>query len=140
MTVPPLRRRVKRNFQISPEASPAVRFYVRVLRPASLIKRVHMKFHLSLGITLFLLAGASSYAAENGAALFKSKCAVCHGASGEGKPAMKAPAIKGTTLDTNRLTDHLMKGEATSKPPHNKGISGLTADQAKAIAAYVKTL
>jgi hypothetical protein len=34
----------------------------------------------------------------------------------------------------------LMKGEPTSKAPHNKAISGLTADQAKAIADYVKTL
>jgi hypothetical protein len=53
---------------------------------------------------------------------------------------MKAPALKGTSMDAAKIVDHLTKGEATSKPPHNKGISGLSADQAKAIADYVKTL
>jgi hypothetical protein len=33
-----------------------------------------------------------------------------------------------------------MKGETTSKPPHNKGMSGLTEGQAAAIADYVKSL
>jgi hypothetical protein len=36
--------------------------------------------------------------------------------------------------------EHLTKGEATSKAPHNKGISGLNEAQAKAIADFVKTL
>jgi mono/diheme cytochrome c family protein len=99
-----------------------------------------MKNGLIIGMALFLLAGTCSYAAPDGAALYKTKCAACHGPTGEGKPAMKAPAIKATTLDENRLTDHLMKGEPAAKPPHNKGMPGLKEDQAKAIAAYVKTL
>jgi len=78
-------------------------------------------------------------AAEDGAALYKSKCAGCHGANGEGKPAMKAPALKGTTLDAAKIVEHIRKGEPESKPPHNKGMS-VTEDQAKAIADYIKTL
>jgi mono/diheme cytochrome c family protein len=96
--------------------------------------------NLLIGMTLFVLSGTSSYAADEGAALFKARCAACHGATGEGKPAMKAPAIKGTKLDVNQLVDHLSKGEAASKPPHNKAMPGLKENQAKAIAAYVKTL
>jgi mono/diheme cytochrome c family protein len=88
---------------------------------------------------LLMIAGPASFA-EDGAALFTKKCAGCHGADGAGKPSMKAPAIKGTKLDANQLVDHLMKGEATSKPPHKKGMPGMTADQAKAIADYVLTL
>ena len=88
---------------------------------------------------LFLFVSTTSLA-QDGAALFKSKCAGCHGQNGEGKPAMKAPALKGTTLDASQIVQHLTKGEATSKPPHNKGIAGLTEDQAKSIAEYVKTL
>ena len=53
---------------------------------------------------------------------------------------MKNPAIKGTKLEVSQITEHLTKGESTSKAPHNKGMSGLNADQAKAIAEYVKTL
>ena len=103
-----------------------------------------MKCKLLFGITLvaalLLILPTLSSGAEDGAALYKKKCAGCHGASGEGKPAMKAPAIKGTSMDVDKIVTHLMKGEATSKAPHNKAISGLTEDQAKAIAEYVKTL
>jgi mono/diheme cytochrome c family protein len=89
---------------------------------------------------LLLFASAASWGAEDGAALYKKRCAGCHGASGEGKPGMKAPAVKGTTMDVDKLVEHLTKGEATSKAPHNKGMSGLGDEQAKAIAEYVKTL
>jgi mono/diheme cytochrome c family protein len=89
---------------------------------------------------VFLILSSASWAADEGAALYKTKCAGCHGASGEGKAAMKAPALKGTSLDASQIVEHLTKGESTSKPPHNKGISGLSEDQAKAIADYVKTL
>ena len=89
---------------------------------------------------LLLVAFTATWAADDGAALYKKKCAGCHGASGEGKPAMKAPALKGTSMDVDHLVAHLTKGESTSKAPHNKGISGLKDEQAKAIAEYVKTL
>ena len=53
---------------------------------------------------------------------------------------MKAPALKGTTMGADQIVAHITKGEPESKPPHNKGISGLNEGQAKAIADYVKTL
>ena len=53
---------------------------------------------------------------------------------------MKAPALKGTTKDASQIVEHIIKGEPGSKAPHNKGISGLTDEQAKAIAEFVKTL
>jgi mono/diheme cytochrome c family protein len=87
-----------------------------------------------------LILPTVSRAAEDGAALYKTKCSVCHGASGEGKPAMKAPALKGTALTADQIVQHITKGEADSKPPHNKGISGLTDAQAKAIADFVKSM
>ena len=96
-----------------------------------------MKCKLVVITMTFLLATSVSWAAEDGAAHYKKKCAGCHG---EGKPAMKAPALKGTALDASQIVNHLTKGEATSKPPHNKGISGLSAEQAQAIAEYIKTL
>lgn len=81
-----------------------------------------------------------SWGADDGAKLYKSKCAGCHGAAGGGKPAMKAPALKGTAKTTDQLAAHILKGEADSKPPHNKGVSGVNEAQAKAIADFVKTL
>jgi cytochrome c len=100
---------------------------------------MNCKFVLSLAAVL-LVGCSASWAADDGAALYKSKCAGCHGATGEGKPAMKAPALKGTKLEVSQIVEHLTKGESGSKAPHNKGIAGLNDGQAKAIAEYVKTL
>jgi cytochrome c len=91
-------------------------------------------------IALLLVASSASWAADDGPALYKTKCAGCHGANGEGKPAMKAPALKGTNLEAGQIAEKLTKGEPGSKAPHKKGIAGLTDDQAKTIADYVKSL
>ena len=95
---------------------------------------------IAIAAALVVTASTLSWAADDGAALYKTKCAGCHGADGAGKPALKAPALKGTNLEASRIVEHLTKGEPTSKPPHNKGMAGLTDAQAKAIADYVKTL
>src|SRR5215471_2409709 len=91
-------------------------------------------------VLLFCLAGSASWAADKGASLYKTKCSGCHGTSGEGKPAIKAPALKGTTMDADQIAQHILKGEPDAKAPHNKGMSGVNDEQAKAIAAYVKSL
>jgi mono/diheme cytochrome c family protein len=91
-------------------------------------------------VAMLLVASSAAWAADDGAALYKKKCAGCHGANGDGKPAIKAPALKGTSLETNQIADHITKGESGSKAPHNKGISGLDDEKAKAIAEYIKTL
>jgi mono/diheme cytochrome c family protein len=100
---------------------------------------MNCKFAVAVAAVL-LMAALTSWAADDGAALYKRRCAGCHGANGEGKPAMKAPALKGTKLEADQIAQHLMKGEPDSKPPHNKGMSGVSEDQAKAIADYIKTL
>lgn len=87
-----------------------------------------------------LSISALSWAAGDGATLYKSKCSGCHGTNGEGKPAVKAPALKGTKLDANQIVQHLTKGEPQSKAPHNKGMAGLSEEQAKAIADFIATL
>ena len=103
-----------------------------------------MKCNLFLAVTVFatslVFLPKPSAAADDGAALYKSKCAGCHGAQGEGKPAVKAPALKGTALTTDQIAAHITKGEASSKAPHKKGIAGVSAAQANAIAEFIKTL
>lgn len=94
----------------------------------------------TLGVTLLMAIPAASWAADDGAALYKSKCAGCHGAGGEGKSAVKAPALKGTALEADKIANHITKGEPNSKPPHKKGIHGVSEEQAKAIAEFIKTL
>ena len=99
-----------------------------------------MKQEFVVSVLTALLVTAVPASAGDGAAVYKSKCSGCHGADGEGKPAVKAPALKGTQLDAGQIAQHVMKGEATSKPPHNKAIAGLSEDQATAVAEYIKAL
>ena len=75
--------------------------------------------------------------AQDGAATYKAKCAGCHGADGQGKVG---PALKGTTLTDAQITDLLTKGEDAKKAPHKKALAGLSADDAKAVATFVKSL
>ena len=99
-----------------------------------------MRYRVLIALTAWLLTAPSASFAADGAALYKKKCAGCHGANGEGKSAMKAPALKGSALDVIQMVDHITKGEASSKAPHNRGMAGLSDEQAKAITEYVKTL
>jgi len=100
-----------------------------------------MKSKFLFGLTAILLATSlTASSQDDGAGLYKTKCAGCHGANGEGKSAMKAPPLKRTNLEINQLVEHITKGEPGSKAPHNKGIAGLSDEQAKAIAEYTKTL
>jgi mono/diheme cytochrome c family protein len=92
---------------------------------------------LAIAAALFVMVPTLSWAAEDGAALYKTKCAMCHGADGAGK---MGPALKGTKLSDAQIVDLLTRGEAGKKAPHTKAVAGVSADQAKAVAEYVKSL
>jgi cytochrome c len=99
-------------------------------------KELSMK--LKLTVAGVLLLATSAIAWGDGATLYKKKCAGCHGASGEGKG--KASALKGTQLDTSQIVDQIAKGKPGSKPPHSKGMAGMTPEHAQAIAEYIKSI
>ncbi len=92
-------------------------------------------------ILLVVVAIAVSIAlpafAADGAATYKAKCAMCHGPEGQGKTG---PALKGVSLTSDQIVDVLTKGAEAKKAPHKKPVSGLSADDAKAVAEYVKSL
>jgi mono/diheme cytochrome c family protein len=86
--------------------------------------------------TLAVSIAVPAFAAD-GAATYKAKCAACHGPEGQGKVG---PAVKGSSLSADQITNLLVKGEDAKKAPHKKAIAGVSADDAKAIADYIKTL
>jgi len=92
---------------------------------------------LAIAVALFALVPSLSWAAEDGAAIYKAKCAMCHGADGAGKVG---PALKGTKLSDAEITDLLTKGVAGKKAPHAKAVAGVSAEQAQAVAQFVKGL
>jgi mono/diheme cytochrome c family protein len=89
-------------------------------------------------ITLAAFAMLSSLGwAQDGATLYKSKCAMCHGAAGEGKIG---PSLQKISMSESQVADLLANGAAGKKAPHSKAVAGVSADQAKAIATYVVSL
>jgi cytochrome c len=82
-----------------------------------------------MAITAMLALSTGMLMAQDGATLFK-KCAMCHGASGEGK---MAPAIKGKDV-----TAVLANGGR--KAPHTAKFAGYTDEQIRTVADYVKGL
>ncbi len=87
---------------------------------------------------VMLLSVCASVSAQEGAALYKSKCAVCHGDAGQGKPKL-GEKLAGTTRSEGEIAALLSEGGG-KKAPHAKPINGLTAEQVKAVAAFVKSL
>jgi mono/diheme cytochrome c family protein len=94
-----------------------------------------MKRYMMMLTAVGLVSGIAW--AQDGAALYKAKCAMCHGAMGEGKVG---PSLQKTTLDQKQIADLLTNGAAGKKAPHAKAVSGLTAAQAGDVATYVGTL
>ena len=90
---------------------------------------------LAIAVALFIIVPSLSWA--QGADLYKTKCAGCHGADGAGKIG---PALKGTKLTDDEIVAFLTKGDEAKKAPHKKPISGLTEEQAKQVAKAVKDL
>jgi mono/diheme cytochrome c family protein len=68
----------------------------------------------------------------NGEKTYKAKCAACHGPNAEGKPAIKAPAIKG------KSAEEIQKQISTS--PKHTSVKNLTPAEVKDLAAYLGTL
>lgn len=98
--------------------------------------RITKPLALLLVIVFSLSLAVPAYAAD-GAATYKAKCSMCHGTEGQGKVG---PALKGTSLTADQIAEVLTKGNDAKKPPHKKPVAGLSADDAKAVADFVKSL
>lgn len=94
-----------------------------------------------IALALFLILPNLSWAAEDGAALYKAKCAACHGADLAGKPAAKIPSLLGD--DTKKasdaeLTDMIANGGKDKRAMHAFANKGVTADQVQMVIAYIR--
>jgi cytochrome c6 len=101
-----------------------------------------MKAMISIMALGVLLATALPAAADDAAALYKSKCQVCHGADGKGSAAgqklgvrdFHSPEVqKESDADLIKITK-----EGKGKMPKFEG--KLTDDQIKDLVKYIRTL
>jgi mono/diheme cytochrome c family protein len=94
-----------------------------------------------IALALFLVLPNLSWAADDGAAVYKAKCAMCHGADLAGKPAAKIPSLvtdeakKASDAD---LTEMIANGGKDKKASHAFAAKGVTPDQVKMVISYVR--
>ena len=81
----------------------------------------------TVAVSIPLLLWASHAFAADGAALFKAKCAGCHGADGKAEtPAaksMKVPALAGKGLEAEGVVKHVRSSEK------HKAVAGKLSDE-----------
>ena len=94
-----------------------------------------------IAVALFLILPNLSWAADDGATIYKTKCATCHGADLAGKPAAKIPSLvsddakKASDAD---LTDMITNGGKDKKATHAFVNKGVTPDQVKMVVSYIR--
>lgn len=87
------------------------------------------------------LAGSMCFA-ESGAAIYKTKCAMCHGPSGNPSASMAKMMHIKPVSDPSMKALSVAQIEAAIKGGKGRmrAVPGLTDPQVKAVAAYFKTL
>ncbi len=93
---------------------------------------------LTIAVALFILIPSLSWAGDDGATLYKTKCAACHGADAAGKPAAKIPSLVGD--DAKKASDADLEKAITEKPKHAGVAKALTPDQVKMLVSYIRSI
>lgn len=94
------------------------------------------------GLGVVLLFAGSLALADDGATIFKSKCAMCHGQDGKGFAAIHTPNFTDPKVQAS-LTDKQMEGiiksgkKGTSMPPFG---DKLKDDEIKDVISFIRTL
>lgn len=106
-----------------------------IMKTATLIKAFALiVVGIILTASLFIGSVGARTVDDDAAALYKAKCAACHGASAEKRFDATKPDAE--------LVETILKGKKAEKPPNmpSYGDKGITEDQAKALESYMKTL
>jgi mono/diheme cytochrome c family protein len=92
----------------------------------------------SIALALFILIPNLSWAADDGAGIYKAKCAVCHGVDAAGKPAANIPSLVSDGMKKSS-DDDLAKAVA-GKAKHPPAVKSLPPDQLKMVLNYIRSL
>ena len=92
---------------------------------------------MTIAVALFILIPNLSWA-DDGAALYKAKCAMCHGADAAGKPAAKIPSL--ISDEAKKKSDADLAKAVTGTAKHPPAVKSLAAGDVKAIVAYIRSL
>ncbi len=105
--------------------------------------RSKMLLGVFVGMAVMVIGASSARAADDGGALYKTKCAACHGPDGKGETSIgKADKIRDlASPDVQKQSDEELTGIITTgkgkMPAYGKS---LKPDQIKGLVSYVRTL
>jgi len=105
------------------------------------MKRTNVQRWAVLTALAAMLALPLSAGAQDAAALYKSKCAGCHGADGTGSPmGKKLGAHDFTSADVQKMSDSELTDTITNGKNKMPSYKSLTPEQIKGLVAYIRTL
>jgi mono/diheme cytochrome c family protein len=93
---------------------------------------------MTIPVALFILVPNLSWAADDGASLYKAKCAMCHGADATGKPAAKIPSL--ISDEAKKASDDDLTKSVATTAKHPGTVKSLAPDQVKMIVTYIRSL
>jgi cytochrome c553 len=99
-----------------------------------------------IGCALVCALLSSPSPAQDGAVLFKAKCAPCHGLDAKGKPQAKVPSLLSkkvagmSDIEIKDMIASRTNGEIEKNPAHTKMKQPLTSDEANALLKYIRSL
>lgn len=104
-----------------------------------MIKKIPV-FALLAALAVVLVV-PSAMNAQDAAALYKSKCASCHGPDGKGSAmGTKMGAHDWTSADVQKMSDAELSDTITNGKGKMPKFASLTPDQVKGLVAYIRTL
>jgi mono/diheme cytochrome c family protein len=90
--------------------------------------------------SIFMLGSLA--AAQDAAAIYKAKCASCHGATGAGRPAMKGSNLltdNAKNMSDADMEDIILHGGKRRLASHAYANRGVSAADAKALVTYIRS-
>ena len=85
-----------------------------------------------------LLSAPAKADTAAGAAMFKAKCAACHGADGKGKEAMMTTDM--AAEDVQKMSDADLSGVISNGKGKMPAYKTLTPEQVKDLVGYIRSL
>ena len=125
------------RWRFDPSKRISARKVEAIMKNSGGLMKLMMVFAVALLAAAFIVVsvrartGADDFDA---AGTYKAKCFACHGAKAEKK--------FNSTLSDDELMQAIMKGKKPEKPPNMPAFEerGVTADQAKALLGYMKSI
>ena len=93
---------------------------------------------MTIAVGLFILIPNLSWAADDGASIYKAKCAACHGADAAGKPAAKIPSL--ISDEAKKTSDDGVAKAVADTEKHPATVKSLHPDQVKMVVSYIRSL